>query len=58
VHPIAQQKGFSRSKRMEKANSITFQEQRGTNRDIPKLFRSKEKQTKVLGNFSGVKKSK
>jgi len=43
---------------MKKVNSITFQERRGTNRDISKLFGSKEKQTKMLGNFSGAKRSK
>jgi len=39
---------FLGAKRSKQRRSKTFQEQRGANRGVPKLFRSKGEQTKTL----------
>jgi hypothetical protein len=40
--------------RIKEVSSKTFQDQKGTNRDVPKLFQSKEERTKMFQKQKGT----
>ncbi len=48
----------SKLQRIKEVSFKTFQDQKRTNRDVRKLFQSKEEQTKMFQNFPEAKRNK